>query len=124
VLLLATVAFTTAVWVAVTFLTRPTDADTLRRFYRVARPAGPGWRAVRAETPEGSGADDLGQALTGWLAGIALVYGALFGAGHLLLGHTLAGAIALAIAFTGAAGLSRVLSRLWSSGAAGSDSRR
>ena len=54
------------------------------------------------------------QAFRGWLAGIAVVYGALFGTGHLLLGRTFAGAVAVLIAAAGAAVLSSVLSRLWS----------
>ena len=36
------VALTTVVWVVVTFLTRPADTETLRRFYRKVRPAGRG----------------------------------------------------------------------------------
>ena len=40
--LIVTVAITTAVWLAATFLTPPTDDATLRRFYRLARPSGPG----------------------------------------------------------------------------------
>ena len=45
--LIVTVAVTTAVWLAATFLTPPTDDATLRRFYTLARPAGPGWTEVR-----------------------------------------------------------------------------
>src|SRR5512134_3246139 len=47
--LLVTVATTSVVWVAVTFLTRPSDRATLVSFYRLVRPAGPGWTSVRAE---------------------------------------------------------------------------
>ncbi|HSC29119.1 MAG TPA: sodium:solute symporter family protein [Vicinamibacterales bacterium] len=120
--LLATVAVTTTVWVLVTFLTQPTERETLRRFYTIARPAGPGWRRTGFDAD--AGADDLSQALSGWISGVALVYGALFGAGHLLLGHTLAGSIAIAVSVAGAVGLSRVLSRMWSTPRVARGSRR
>ena len=37
---------TTLVWVIATFLTPPTDDATLRKFYRLIKPAGSGWDAV------------------------------------------------------------------------------
>src|SRR5690348_5874729 len=46
--LLCTIAVTTVCWLVATFVTRPTDAATLESFYRLVRPAGPGWRDVRA----------------------------------------------------------------------------
>ena len=41
--LLITIAVTTVVWVAATYLTAPTDRTTLVNFYRLVRPAGRGW---------------------------------------------------------------------------------
>ena len=114
--LVATVAVTTAVWMTVTFLTRPTEDQRLREFYRLARPAGPGWRRIRGLVPDAEPPDALGAAFGGWLAGIALVYGALFGTGHLLLGHRTAGVIALVIGAAGAVTLVRVLPRLRAEG--------
>jgi solute:Na+ symporter, SSS family len=114
--LLLMVATTTVIWLATTYLTRPTDDETLRRFYRRVRPAGPGWRAVRAQCPDAAPPDDLGAAFGGWIAGVALVYGALFGVGHLLLGHRLLGMVILAIALSGAVALGRLLPRMWRAG--------
>ena len=111
--LLATILITTAVWLSVALLTRPTDPETLRRFYEIARPAGPGWRRVRAECPGISSPDDLSSAFRGWFAGIALVYGALFGAGFALLGRPVAATVAFAFAAAGGLILVRVLPRLW-----------
>jgi solute:Na+ symporter, SSS family len=111
--LLIMVATTTAVWLATAYLTRPTDDETLRRFYRRVRPAGPGWRAVRAQCPDAAPPDDLGTAFTGWVAGVALVYGALFGVGHLLLGHRMLGTLVLLVALAGAVALARVLPGMW-----------
>ena len=42
--LVSTVAVTTAVWLATAFFTAPTDRGKLLSFYRLVRPAGPGWK--------------------------------------------------------------------------------
>jgi solute:Na+ symporter, SSS family len=111
--LIVTVAITTVVWLVTAFATAPTDRATLRSFYMRARPAGPGWAPIRAECPEVAASDDLWGAFVCSVAGLALVYGALFGTGHLLFGHTSAGLAGLAISAGGAAVLARVLPRLW-----------
>jgi Na+/proline symporter len=111
--LLVTVALTTAVWMAATLGTRPADDETLRRFYRAARPSGADWRRIRAECPDAPPPDDLSLAATGWVAGVALVYGALFGSGHLLFGHLGPGLAGVAIAIAALVLLARVLPRLW-----------
>ena len=85
--LLMTVAVTTFVWVAVTFLTRPTADGTLISFYRLVRPAGPGWRDVASRAGPGAATDSLPNAFIGWIAGCAAVYGALFGTGSFLYGY-------------------------------------
>ena len=111
--LITTIAITTAVWLATAYWTAPTDRETLRRFYTRARPAGPGWRAIRAECPGVDSPDNMSAAFACWGAGIALVYGALFGTGHLLFGHTIAAVIAIAVAIAGAVVLARELPHLW-----------
>ena len=111
--LLGTIAITTVVWLVTAYATQPTDRSTLRDFYRRARPAGPGWAVIRAECPEVVPADNLSAAFICWFAGLALVYGALFGAGHLLFQHIAAGAIGSVIAVAGAIVLVRTLPRLW-----------
>jgi solute:Na+ symporter, SSS family len=95
--LLVTVGVTTAVWLAATFLTRPTERETLLRFYRRVRPAGPGWDAVRAESGVGASPDSLPQQLLAWTAGCVFVYSALFATGSFLYGRTAQG-LALAAA--------------------------
>lgn len=114
--LILTVGVTTAVWMATAFLTRPTERETLRHFYRLVRPAGPGWAFVRAECPEAGPPDALSHALVGMLAGIVLVYGALFGMGHFLLGRPVSAVVASMLAAGGAAVLLNVLPRLWGTG--------
>jgi Na+/proline symporter len=112
--LLIMVTTTTAIWVATGYLTAPTDRATLQSFYRLARPAGPGWRAVATECPGVHSPDKLGGAFAAWLAGLALVYGGLFGSGFLLLGRPAAGLVWSGVAVAGGLALMALLPRLWS----------
>jgi SSS family solute:Na+ symporter len=112
--LLVTVAATTVVWIAVTYLTRPTDQGTLVAFYRLVRPAGPGWGPVRERAGTGPSPDSLPQNLMGWVLGCLLVYAALFGAGSFLYGRTGLGLMWLAVFLSAGAGLLRLVPRLWS----------
>jgi hypothetical protein len=95
--LISTVAATTVVWVTVTLLTKPADAATLRRFYELTRPAGPGWNAVRRETDLPPSSDSFPQMLLGWTAGVTFVYAGLFGTGSVIYGRTTAAAIWIAL---------------------------
>jgi SSS family solute:Na+ symporter len=97
-LILITVAVTTVVWLAVTFLTAPESDATLLDFYRKVRPSPAGWGPVRRLAPEVPVSHDLGWNLADWLAGCALVYGALFGIGKIILNEFAAGAMFLAVA--------------------------
>jgi hypothetical protein len=115
--LLGTVAVTTLVWLLTAIWSRPTDPEVLRAFYRLARPAGPGWRHVRAQCQDAQPADPLSPAFAGWLGGLALVYGALFGAGHALFSRPLPAIVAGALALAGAAVLFGALTRLRQAGA-------
>jgi SSS family solute:Na+ symporter len=111
--LLATIVVTTIVWLAATWLTAPTDRGVLMTFYQKVRPAGPGWAAIRRECNGLPSSDNLSLAFGGWLAGCVFVYSALFGTGHILLGHQAAAAISL-IAFAASGGaLLWILPRTW-----------
>ncbi|MBK9292114.1 MAG: Na+:solute symporter [Bacteroidetes bacterium] len=93
--LLGVVVLTTAVWLSVTFLTRPEDDATLYSFYRKVRPGGPGWAALltkaRAQgieldpTPEA--AWDVPIGLLCMMLGSTTVYAALFATGFWLYGQ-------------------------------------
>jgi solute:Na+ symporter, SSS family len=85
--LIAAVATTTVVWMIVTVLGPRTGRDTLVSFYRLVRPAGPGWNPVRAEAGVTASPDSPAQALAGWAFGCLFVYSALFGTGSLLYGR-------------------------------------
>jgi hypothetical protein len=112
--LLLTVASTTVVWVAVTLLTRPTERATLVSFYKLVRPAGPGWNSVRAESGVGPSPDSLPTALLGWVLGCTFVYSALFGTGSFLYGRTPQGVVWLVLFALSGFGLQRVM-RSWRS---------
>jgi SSS family solute:Na+ symporter len=92
------VATTTVVWLAVTFLTRPTDRSTLEAFYRRVYPGGVGWRAIAAALPDVKTDGGLAVSFVNWIAGVVLVYSALFGVGHLLLGRSVTGGVLVVVA--------------------------
>ncbi len=111
--LIGTVAITTVVWIVVTLVTEPTDHATLLAFYRLIRPAGPGWKRIRAEVGGEPSPDNLPNALLGWVLGCAMVYSALFGVGSLLYGAMTQGFTLVAICVVSAVGLVRLIPRLW-----------
>lgn len=82
--LLYLAAWTTACWLAVTWLTAPEPDATLAAFYRRVRPGGPGWARVAARLGEPPPAPIRGR-IVDWLAGLGLIYGTLLGAGALVL---------------------------------------
>jgi Na+/proline symporter len=109
-LILITVGFTTVVWLATTFLTAPESDATLLGFYRRVRPTA-GWRPVARLAPEVKVSSDLGWNFIDWLAGCALIYGALFGIGKIILKDYGEGFTFIAIAIVAAAIIYRDLSR-------------
>src|SRR5438067_1222042 len=111
-IVLITVAVTTVVWLAVTFLTRPESESTLVAFYRRTRPSRTGWAPVAARAPDVQPSSDGLANLLDWVAGCVLVYGALFGVGKLLLHETLPGLLLLVLSGLAGGVIYRDLSRL------------
>jgi Na+/proline symporter len=111
--LVATVAVTTVVWMSVAYLTLPTDHATLVAFYRLVRPAGPGWSRVHADAGVGPSPDSVAHALVGWVLGCLFVYAALFGAGSFLYGNTRQGAVWSVVFVASSIGLVRLLPQIW-----------
>jgi len=95
--LLVTIAATTVTWVVATYLTKPTNDATLERFYRLVRPPGPGWRAVRERAQLSASPDSLAWSVLAWVLGCVFVYAALFGSGSLLYGRWLAASVWLVL---------------------------
>ncbi|OGQ81152.1 MAG: hypothetical protein A2289_15000 [Deltaproteobacteria bacterium RIFOXYA12_FULL_58_15] len=75
-----------AAWVPVALFGPSNPPETLQAFAAKVRPSGPGWRDVASssQTP-------LWPAILKVIGGCGLVYGSLFGIGHLLLGRYLEG---------------------------------
>jgi Na+/proline symporter len=110
-IMITTVGITTAVWLAVTYLTPPEPRDTLVAFYRRTRPSRAGWAPIAALAPDVKVAGDGLSNLFDWIAGCTLVYGVLFGVGKLLLHDTTPGLLLLALAALGGFVIYRDLSR-------------
>jgi Na+/proline symporter len=111
------VVVTTAIWVAVTFMTKPESDATLRSFYKKIQPGGPGWAKVVSKAtldneeiknpnekwsvPSGIGAMVLG---------VILIYTIMFATGYWIYGET-----TLALVLSGVAIVSAfLLKRTWS----------
>jgi len=109
--MLTTVAITTVVWLAATYLTKAEPTETLLAFYRRTRPSRAGWGPIAALAPEVKASADGLANLIDWIAGCALVYGVLFGVGKLLLGDSTSGLILLAISAISGFVIYRDLSR-------------
>jgi Na+/proline symporter len=114
--LLLGVGLTTVSWVGVTLMTRPSDEETLREFYRVTRPGGPGWRVVvdraaRAGQPLEEGRVHWGvpRGLLCMLLASLAVFGALFATGYWLYGEGGAALTAAVVALISAG----LLAKTW-----------
>ena len=119
--LLCGVGITTVAWILVTLVTPPAAPRTLRSFYKLTRPGGPGWRRVIAdaqrdgETITGAegGRSDLPLGILCMVTGCFAVYGALFGTGYWIYGNTTAGAIFTGVFIVSAVALARFGAAMW-----------
>ncbi len=109
--ILVTVAITTVIWLAATFLTRPEPDAKLLEFYRRVRPSRAGWKRIAALAPEVNIRGDGWYNLLDWLLGCLMVYMALFGIGKVLLGATGQGLTFLAISAASGYAIYRDFSR-------------
>lgn len=89
------VAACAALWLTVTFFTKPVSPTHLGRFYRRVRPGG-WWKPVANAHPDVH-ADPTGPAWLGWLSGVVCIYSGLFGVGYLCLGRVVSGVGFLAV---------------------------
>lgn len=118
--LLLGVGITTVGWIAVTLLTRPVDKETLRNFYRLVRPGGPGWKkVVREAEEEGDSVEE--DMVTGWdvpwgilcmFLGVVAVYSTLFATGQWIYGRYLMASLLTGIALFSAFLLMKAWTRL------------
>jgi solute:Na+ symporter, SSS family len=115
--LVATVAVTTVCWVATAYLGPETDRAVLINFWRIVRPAGPGWAPIRQAAGVPAGAptgDNIPLALLGWVAGCTAIWSALFAEGSYLYGR-MPQALMLTVVFVASSAvLVAVVRRTWS----------
>jgi Na+/proline symporter len=116
------VLVTTTAWMLATFMTKPTDDETLERFFRKIRPGGKGWEPIRSrmvargETIEPP--DSITSGIKAMFAATFFVYALLFGTGYFLYGQWTSFGISLVVAIAAGIGLYRSWSVLQLDGSA------
>jgi hypothetical protein len=82
------VGITTVAWLVTAFVGPQTDRATLLAFVRLVKPAGPGWRAQRAEAgvsdAEVARENAIGASFLGWVSGSVVIWSSLFAIGNFL----------------------------------------
>jgi solute:Na+ symporter, SSS family len=99
--LLVGVTLTTAGWLIVTYLTRPTDDDTLLNFCKITRPGGPGWEEIHSMAAKrGFSMNEVKdeawrvpQGIWCMVLGCVAVYGILLATGYWIYGNTAPAAV-------------------------------
>jgi Na+/proline symporter len=109
--LLIIVAWSTLVWLVVTFITRPVERETLHAFYCKVHPGGVGWKRVASELPDVKGDKGYVRLFVNWILGCALVLLSLIGTGKVIFGEYLLGALYFAFALVAAFVIYRNLSK-------------
>ncbi len=88
-----------ACWLLATWLTRPESPEKLERFYRLARPGGPGWQPVARRCPGVQVDRHLSLSVAAAFFAAGIVYSVLPLTGYLIFGDyrsaTICGAIAV-----------------------------
>jgi uncharacterized BrkB/YihY/UPF0761 family membrane protein len=90
---------TTVSWIAVTFLTKPTDAATLERFYAKVKPDG-AWKPFADQSNNAASNQNLFLLTIAWLLAICMGYSILFAIGKIILMEWTMAAIFVVVAAT------------------------
>jgi SSS family solute:Na+ symporter len=108
--LLIAIICTTIAWLLGTYLTQPETQKTLREFYRLTLPGGPGWKKVLEEARnEGDVIDEKTQGQK-WempiqillvFIGCIIIYSSLFAIGNILYGNPLTATVLFVLAAIG-----------------------
>jgi solute:Na+ symporter, SSS family len=102
-ILIIIVAWSTIVWLTVTFLTKPTSHSTLCSFYEKVHPGGPGWKEISSEMSHVKSDTGYVSLFVNYIAGCVMVLFSLFGTGRLIFGENLQAFIYYAVAAIAAA---------------------
>lgn len=110
------VGITTAIWIGVTYLTKPEDNKVLFDFYKKIQPGGPGWKTT-LQTAEKEGVTiktdfttwSVPSGILAMLVACVLIYGVLFATGYWIYGnYTLAIILTIVVIVA-----TYILSKLW-----------
>ena len=108
--LLVCVFVVTIVWLVTTLITKPADTKTLRSFYRLCHPGGPGWKKVVLEAQADGENIDEKNAIGDWklplqilcvFFGCVAIYASLFSVGNFVYGNQMWGYIMAGLAVAG-----------------------
>jgi SSS family solute:Na+ symporter len=119
--LLIAITCTSISWIATTFLTKPENKETLRAFYRLTLPGGPGWKKVVQEAEAEGDMINEGNEGKPWempiqlllvFIGCIVIYSSLFAIGNFLYGNTTTALVMLVIATVGTVFLFRSFGKL------------
>jgi Na+/proline symporter len=88
-ILLITVAFSTLVWITITYITPKTDNGTLLSFYKRVHPGGIGWKPISDQLPEIKSDSGFRYLWYAWFGGCITVLCFLFGTGKLIFSEYL-----------------------------------
>ena len=108
--LITGVAVTTIAWIGITYLTPPVDKVTLRRFYSLVRPGGPGWKSVVQHAAEESDPIEptvpvkwsVPAGILAMVLGCIFIFSLLFATGNWIYSnHLLGGILTLVSALSG-----------------------
>ncbi|HAJ99809.1 MAG TPA: sodium:proline symporter [Bacteroidales bacterium] len=111
-MLIIIVAWSTLVWLVVTFLTAPTKDEVLFNFYKKVHPGGIGWKHIAQKLPEVKGDKGFPSLFVNYICGCILVLFSLFGIGRLIFGQFVDAGIFFAIALIAGAIIYRNLSKV------------
>jgi Na+/proline symporter len=103
--ILITALSTIAVWLTVTFMTKPVEEKKLVEFYRLIRPGGNMWGPIREKAPDVIPDRDIHNNILCWLLGTVVVYCFLFGVGNIVLGNASSGSVLLFFGILAGAGV-------------------
>ncbi|MHC4554651.1 MAG: sodium:solute symporter family protein, partial [Planctomycetota bacterium] len=83
-------------------VTKPTDIETLKRFYTKVHPGGIGWKPIAKQLPEVKADTGYPALFVNWAAGCFLVLCMLFSIGQFLFGSGLLGCVFVLVALLSA----------------------
>lgn len=117
--LLIGVGITSVCWIGITFLTKPSDKKTLRSFYRLVKPGGPGWKRVIDEArqddeiiEEPGQKWDVPTGIICMVLGCFSIYSALFATGNWIYGKNFTASILTIISIISSVFLIKFWSRM------------